>query len=347
MKAPTPNPAGPVKPPTSILRTAALAAVRATPNFAAAATVARRFPADLAGYLQEQRLTQPWAEALRRSPQWSELPSSLRHRLDEHRTASVGRSLVQQEAARAATEALARVSVPHAFMKGLELSQTLYGAPWIRQSDDVDVLVPAGERDSARSALVAAGFVDRPHRGVPTHEISLRYLGVTVDLHWHPFRPWRTRRDPTPDMLATRKTTGKLPTLSEAYELLMLTAATAISDYVSYRLVRTLDLDRWLRSQQVDWDGYVTLCRDLGVRVAAWAMLEWTIDRMHSPAPRHVLAALAPPALRRCYLRGWLASDPARVYFRSRAMARLGFSLALHDDFWDAWKAARERVRHR
>ena len=116
----------------------------------------------------------------------------------------------------------------------------------------------------------------------------------------------------------------------------------AITDYVTGKLVRAVDLDRWVRTHDLDWDGVVHLLSEMGLRTAAWAMLIWTQSLFDTPVPESVVRRIAPAPWRARYLERWLDLDPTRVYRGHPWLARGGFNLLLHDQVRDAVRATTE-----
>jgi hypothetical protein len=72
--------------------------------------------------------------------------------------------------------------IPTVAFKGPVLSLQAYGDPFLRQFDDIDLLVPLPEFDRTRSFLVSHGYTDN---GVLTHACNLVHYQrrTAVDLH--------------------------------------------------------------------------------------------------------------------------------------------------------------------
>lgn len=97
-------------------------------------------------------------------------------------------------AAKVLHEELDKEGIPHYFLKGLFLSQLLYGDPFMRQSNDVDIIVPPKHVIRTRQLLIELGYSQEPFLTVKQleyfvkkrWEISLenRTTGIGIDLHW-------------------------------------------------------------------------------------------------------------------------------------------------------------------
>jgi hypothetical protein len=121
----------------------------------------------------------------------------------------------------------------------------------------------------------------------------------------------------------------------------------AITEHVTGRLISAIDLDRWLRGRAVDWSSVIAILERIGLRTAAWTMVEWTRTLLGTAVPAEVMAALTPGLARQRYLRRWLAAHPAQIYERHPWLVRGGFSLALQQDPHDVvqalWRLLRKK----
>ena len=269
---------------------------------------------------------------------WRELPEALRAEFDRQRQANTAIALAQSQLAKEASLALEAAGIRHAFVKGIHLRYSIYQHPSHRPSDDIDLVVAAADQNQAIAALQGAGFT-RHRKANETHETTLHKGGSTVDLHWRMFRPGRSRQDFVPRLLESRLVERGLPVCDDLHTSLLLTVGPAIGDYVTARLIRAVDLDRWIRAGRAPWQPFVQVVHQAGLGVAAWAMLTWTRSLLFTPVPDVHLRRLQPSRLGAAYLRGWIALDPAWVYHRWPLLARAGFSLALHDSWRDLPRA--------
>ena len=271
---------------------------------------------------------------------WAELLGEELHQaLVQRRRRSAMELMLREEGARRAGEALASASIDYVFFKGLLLGEMLYGDPLLRPSADVDLMIAEGEREQAHWVLVEAGFELVPQEDQPPYEQAYFGHGAHLDLHWHPISPTRSRGELTPYFLnepTWRDGLAYPPNEATALSLLL---NPALTDHVSERLIQALDVDRFVRNQECNWQQVGDWLRSAGLRVAAWAMLEHTRLHFDTPIPEPLDDAVRPGALRRRYLRAWLVRDPAQLYTRWPRLVRAGLGTFLHDSLGHGFAA--------
>ncbi|HEX6770744.1 MAG TPA: lasso peptide biosynthesis B2 protein [Acidobacteriaceae bacterium] len=96
---------------------------------------------------------------------------------------------------------LGQASIAVRVLKGVPLSQAIYGDPALREVGDIDLLIAQGAEEAADRVLLAEGF----HRGEPAARLTPRrrrswqkhgkdytycddHNGFEIDLHWRLFR---------------------------------------------------------------------------------------------------------------------------------------------------------------
>ncbi len=267
------------------------------------------------------RLGEPFLEALRAA-----------------RRRAAAQHMLNEWAAEEATRVLDGAGIAHVIWRGLELSR-LYADPSLRPAADVDLLVAPGSRDAALRALVAAGWTGHVVAKNATHEVALTARGATLDLHWAVFRPGRSRRELAPLVLDSRRRAGGLCFADATATALVLLLHTALTDHVTARLLRGLDLDLLWQAGTVDRERLDAWLGDTGLMTAAWATALWVERSFGTP----ITQALEPPAgrLRRAYLEQVVALDPGRVARRWPGLVGAGFSLLLQDSPGDVLRAVR------
>lgn len=123
------------------------------------------------------------------------LPEAFQSCVHELHKRHATRALMQFKVLADAVSAMTKADISCLPLKGLVLSEHLYGNLAVRQSGDIDVLISPNRFDAAYHALVHAGF--RPEfEYVPNHRVC-RYLqwsthhmgwhapsGDRVELHW-------------------------------------------------------------------------------------------------------------------------------------------------------------------
>lgn len=213
--------------------------------------------------------------------------------------------------------------------RGLHLGRAVYADPLERTGTDIDLLIPADGRDDVLHALTRAGFERIASVHTDTHSASLVGHHVAIDLHWHVLRPGRTRADLTPWCFEHVTHHASIPVLDSTATFVTLVLHTAITEHVTNRLVRAVDIDRVSKLEDIDWDEARDRIRSSGLAAGAWAQLAWTRALFGTHTP--ITDSIAPSGLRRTYLQGWLAADPGALYERYPDLVRAAFSLALQD----------------
>jgi len=318
----------------------------------------RRWPAGTAGQLahevhadrlidllSSQGLDAVWYEQLRSSSARETLPEHLRARLEERRKIAIARSLLRERAIEHIAEALGEL--PWLLFKGAALAHTLYAAPHLRSSADIDLLVAPADRTEALNRLAAAGFAaDDPNAApVDPRQQTLRGHRVMLDLHWLVLRPGRSRVALGELLLAGRRAHRHLWVPAPDHALVIALLHPAVTEYVTAQLNKALDLAYLLQRGDADLDRVGQIVFNTGLAAGAWAMLEWTGWWFGDRTTRDLTASLQPPWPQRAYLAAWMAADPHRLYGRWPNLVRAGFSLALQRHPGDAVRAWWARIR--
>lgn len=262
---------------------------------------------------------------------------------------SVGASLVRERALGAIRDALDGAGVEWVVLKGSHLARTIYDDPALRPAQDIDVLVREDARRVVCDALVGAGFVLQPPLSTATHEISLRGWGVAVDLHWRVLRPGRANVSLVDLALSSReRLTDKVGVWvpGEIAATVVQLIHPAVTEYVTGRLIRVIDLDRWVAAHPRALREALPIVDRAGLKTAGWAMLSWASHWTRQQARvRQELEMLAPSLLYRWYLAKWIRMNPAAVYQRHPLLARAGFSLMLNDTWFQRAAAAARLIK--
>jgi hypothetical protein len=203
--------------------------------------------------------------------------------------------------------------------KGAAQAARFYAEPWTRSMADVDLLVRDEEREGLHAILSTRNFRRRftPGRVVTerlSHERSYAppVPGArTVDIHISPAPPARYRL-PVKEMMA-RAQPGTLfdaPVrfLTGEDELLVMAVNQA---YDHFRLGLVRCLDAWLISRQtaINWSSLVADAQRAGAAVTTWLTLSNMKRVADVEVPPEALDELAPPAIRRAWLRAFLHTE--------------------------------------
>ncbi|MCK5799007.1 MAG: nucleotidyltransferase family protein, partial [Deltaproteobacteria bacterium] len=248
--------------------------------------------------------------------------------------------LAQEVALTNARAALDEASIPYVVIKGAHLGRVLYDDPLQRVGVDVDVLVSPEDKARAIATLTDRGFQAKARAQTATHEINFTDGRAWIDLHWHLLRPGRTRRPVEDDILTTRQTIGGVSVPDDTWTTVIMLVHNAITDTVTARANRAVDLARWVSRRTLDWDEIAKRIAAMGLIAAAWATLTWVDDLLGLNLKQTTVSTLRPPLLQRAYLRAWLRADPSALYRDHPHLVRFGFGLALHDTPKDALRFA-------
>lgn len=210
------------------------------------------------------------------------------------------------------------------WIKGQALARCLYEQNQFRISRDLDLLVPPGNEESVLNALVRAGFEPlwqtpgySPRYGLgPTGSFALLRLNpskefvptINLSLRKQGWPLIELKFDPLDNGLRTRqwqKFLSSWQTVSWQGEQFLVPAhkdhlLLALTHFHKHGFTGWHWLyDIHLLCQQLtlsDWQDLVESCQIEGVTHGAWAGLTMSRDRLKSPVPDSVLAALEPKA---------------------------------------------------
>jgi Uncharacterised nucleotidyltransferase len=117
----------------------------------------------------------------------STLPGPLAEAFRRDRVIVTARGMQLDQVAEECIVAFEAEGIPTIVLKGLDYERRLYGAPGLRPTSDVDLLIPSQNRRAAFAALDRLGF--EPRAAAPGfddpdyHEVAWRRRDVEIDLH--------------------------------------------------------------------------------------------------------------------------------------------------------------------
>lgn len=131
---------------------------------------------------------------------WAHVPVATRERLKSCRTQQAVKALGQVAELAKISRLFAGAGIQHIPLKGVALSQELYGDPCIRSSCDIDIIVKPECVEKAEELLIQAGYHhafgfhgmnDRQKRHLLNtlhhHEYVHNTRGVHIELHWRSY----------------------------------------------------------------------------------------------------------------------------------------------------------------
>jgi hypothetical protein len=269
----------------------------------------------------------------------TQLSPALLSRLNEERLFACARWEKQEQGLRTTGGALDAACIPWTTLKGAALCTSLYEYPHHRPMVDLDILVLP--QDFERAQLVLAEVAQPRSHGQRSHEQNLQAQGYWIDLHRDLVGTGRSRL-PLGSLLVERRRRHLDKWIPDSVgTFLSLTVHLALTDYVTSRLIRLVDLDRWLRLGDINWNVCVSTAKEAGLAHAAWLSLHCCRKIFESPVPASVMQALGPGTMKGAYLRAWLNLDPAQLYQRHPTVSRAGFQFFLGDSLRDNLRALR------
>jgi len=229
--------------------------------------------------------------------------------------------------------------ITYAIFKGAHLREILYREPAVRSAADIDILVHPFNIEKAAKVLVDAGFRLEVKQQNISHEITLYFNRVAIDLHWHILRPGRLRMSLTDEFLAKRYDyTSHIGFDSETTLFIMLVhpVFTKYSTTSLASLVRFVDLHEWIKQRSIDWSSLLLLLQKYGVCTAAWVTATYLQEVTGKTLPDSFLQKIKPSLLKRWYLKNWIITDRASKFLSKPFLIQLGLTLPAHDTIADA-----------
>ena len=225
-------------------------------------------------------------------------------------------------------------------LKGAALRETLYAEPAERWLCDLDLLLPAGELDAARVALIEVGYSDIG--GAELHEAYRRHHfhdrlehpnGFVVELHWALSRPGAEPR--LDERAFLTRATERLRPGGQALRVpstedMILHLASQNAEDTFGRLSRLVDLDRLVSAAPaLDWAYLRETARTSGAKNFLALALRLAERLLETPIPPGFIESLADSPLTRLSL---ALLDPVPWALRSREHERNLTATALK--FW-------------
>jgi hypothetical protein len=225
---------------------------------------------------------------------------------------------------------------PWTTIKGFSLARRVYDQPSMRLTGDIDILVAPQHLYEVLDVLYSIGGRKDPPT-LRSHEECVYVHGIFIDVHLSPVRTGRLRFNPTDEWLSRLQRAGNYPCLSEHDELVLSFFHPAITDYLTARTVRLLDIVLQVKRNRVsiDWQRLAEdLCR-LGLANAAYATaiyVNYLFPSKHEAiVPGPFVDSLKVDPFRRRYWRYWLERYPDRLFAANPLMAQALFNLWLND----------------
>ena len=267
-------------------------------------------------------------------------------RLCEHARLTAAHQLLQNQALQEIEELNTEKGISGLVFKGADLRSWLYSDPVLRPVSDLDLFVRPDQRQDAIDCLVKDGYQLRVLPENASHEVELTKPRISIDLHWHPFRPGRARPGLNEWLFAHRSGQSALPGLDATASLLIMLVHPAITKYLvapTSLMIHQVDIARLLDHSEIDEDALISAIDSYGLKTAAWSSLYLLRQLSGIEARNGLEERLKPGKLHAGYISNWIDHDWINRWWRHRWLVAGGFSLALQDSARDRWRAVKLR----
>jgi hypothetical protein len=249
---------------------------------------------------------------------WPDVPVPVRTAFEAARRINAARNALVARALRRVLEGLGRVGVPVIPLKGVALSESLYGDAALRVSADLDVLVPRDCVARAWTVLGELGYVMAGHEErVEASELGLLLesnieyaftspgaAGCPVELHWDIAWRWPHSAPAIADLWADARPRpfrgAPAHALGPEWELLYLAVHAARHRWESLKWL--VDIHEICRRGGLDWEKVRAKADRFGLTDVLEISLQASAALFDTPIPSR-----APPRA----LPGWLELFPA------------------------------------
>ena len=192
-------------------------------------------------------------------------------------------------------------SIPALAIKGPVLSQMIYGDVTQRQYADLDILLHADNLYRATELLMSneytyeypLAFTKNKALFKATKDITLRreHQGIDVEIHWRLFSG-RLFKKSNIDLFTDNKqyieiNNYQIPTLDE--KVLILYLLLHGSKHMWERLEWIVDIDRLVRSQQIDWDMIMRTAKMMQIEPMIQLGCAVAYDLFQTPFPKTLI----------------------------------------------------------
>jgi Uncharacterised nucleotidyltransferase len=229
------------------------------------------------------------------------VPAPLRSMLSERARHEIGADLVRESALKQLLLDLGRVGVTPLLMKGAQLAYTHYPRPDLRPRADTDILIRESDRAPVDAALTGLGYQPLGQTSGKLVSYQTSYLkgrpGAAfhiVDVHWKVANPQVFADVLSYDEMAESAVPIRRPGLSalglcDLHALFVACVHRVAHHRDSVVLIWFYDIDLMARRfGPADWERFVALAVERGVRAVCLRSLEQTVRWLRTGVPGHV-----------------------------------------------------------
>ena len=297
-------------------------------------------------FLSRHGLGQVWRvylEGLHPSSQLEQWMTPLR----ENARLTAAHQMIQRRAVAQLAELLRENEIAWFLFKGADLREWLYHDPVLRPVSDIDFFIDAADREHVIELAGKLNFELHTNPSTVSHELTLLKKNVSIDLHWHLFRPGRARPGLNTWLFEHREKHDTQIGLDATASLLVMLVHPAITKYLispTSLLIHAVDQARLIQSGRIDWDELARALNRYGTKTAAWSSLYVLRHLAGLEAPGGFMERIQPGRLHAAYLQQWIDRALITKYFERRRLVAGFFSLALQDSVQDIATALRVKA---
>ncbi len=293
----------------------------------------------LFAFIRSNGLGPMWLQLLKQYPQFPIFNEELLQLFKRDSLELAARYLIQKHVLKTVAAIFNEKSIAHAVFKGAHIRELLYDSPSVRPAVDIDILIHPADVSESIEALTGIGFSLEVKEQNVSHEVTLYYKNVAVDLHWHILRPGRLRMSLTDEFLARRQNHqahSGFDSETTVFIMLVHPVFTKYSTTSMASLVRFVDLLQWVEKQPIDWKNLLNMLSRYGVCTAAWITARYLYEITGKSLPDDFMLKIRPSFLKRIYLNIWIRYDLASKLMLYPFLIQIGLTLPAQDRFSDA-----------
>lgn len=228
------------------------------------------------------------------------------------------------------------IGIPYIVFKGAHTREILYRPPFLRYSQDVDILVSPSDQEKVIKTLCLSGFKSIANAEKISNDIDLRLDNASIDLHWNILREGRCK-DTLSDILLSDRVRydgyfGSTPENSLFIMLIHPVFRKYLTTPYAY-LSRILDIHYWINKHELDWDKIYSLLDTNSLKTAAWLTIEYYRILTNYDLPAEFIEKIKPSWHKRSYFRFWIAHNLSTKLLNWPIVTKFFFTLPAHDTF--------------
>ncbi len=180
-------------------------------------------------------------------------------------------------------------------LKGIILSETLYGNPAFRLFADIDILINKSDINRAKDKLKELGYTISDYS--PGHQIAAIKNTLVVELHWLLLPPWLNRIN-TGNLWKRAKTyeldARRIPSLS-LEDMLLFSSLQVRHDWPYIYIFRLCDINEILtqHKKNIDWDYIIYAAEEYGIKRTFYCGLYLCQELFDPTLPEKIAHALS------------------------------------------------------